>query len=79
MTAAWPINTEMQARLRAKESAALASSIYIVARKMDRQPTGFYNEVKEELKKHLNGKLERLWTEGIRRGGLLYFSYWFCN
>ncbi len=65
MTAAWPINTEMQARLRAKESAALASSIYIVARKMERQSTGFYNEVREELKKHLNSKLERLWAEGV--------------
>jgi adenine-specific DNA methylase len=32
---------------------------------MERQPTGFYNEVKEELKKHLNHKLERLWSEGI--------------
>ena len=55
----------MQARLRAKESAALASSIYIVARKMERQPTGFYNKVREELKKHLDEKLERLWAEGI--------------
>jgi adenine-specific DNA methylase len=65
MTGAWPLHTEMQARLRAKESAALASSIYIVARKMSRQPTGFYNEVKEQLKTHLNKKLERLWQEGI--------------
>ncbi|MEW6380671.1 MAG: DUF1156 domain-containing protein [bacterium] len=66
VTGAWPINTEMRTRLRAKESAALASSIYIVARKMTRQPTGFYNEVKEELKQHLNKKLDRLWEEGIR-------------
>jgi pentatricopeptide repeat protein len=65
ITASWPINTEMRARLRAKESAALASSIYIVARKMQRQPTGWFNEVKEELKKHLNEKLDRLWKEGI--------------
>jgi putative DNA methylase len=71
MTGAWPLNTEMKARLRANESAALASSIYIVARKMERQPTGFYNEVKEELKKHLNQKLQRLWEEGI--GGADFF------
>lgn len=32
---------------------------------MERQSTGFYNEVREELKKHLNSKLERLWAEGI--------------
>ena len=71
MTAAWPLHTEMQARLRAKESAALASSIYIVCRKMTRKATGFYNEVKEELKGYLNKKLERLWEEGI--GGADFF------
>ena len=65
MTAAWPLDTEMQLRLRAQESAALASSIYIIARKMERQPTGFYNEVKEEMVKHLNAKLHRLWEEGL--------------
>jgi adenine-specific DNA methylase len=37
VSAAWPLNTEMQSRLRANESAALASSIYIVARKAPRQ------------------------------------------
>jgi putative DNA methylase len=42
MTGAYPINTEMGARLRAQDSATLASSIYIVARKMERQSTGFY-------------------------------------
>ena len=65
MTGAWPLNTEMQSRPRAQESAALASSIYIVARKMEREPTGFYNEVKEEMRTHLNTKLHRLWEEGL--------------
>ncbi len=65
MTGAWPLHTERKARMRARESAALASSIYIVARKMQREPTGFYSEVKEELRKHLDQKLERLWQEGI--------------
>ena len=65
MTGAWPINTEMQKRLRANESAALASSIYIVARKMKRQSTAFYNDVKDELKRYLDKKLEHLWEQGI--------------
>jgi len=65
ITASWPINTEMRERLRANESAALASSIYIIARKMKRESTGFYNDIKEELKTYLYGKLERLWGEGI--------------
>jgi len=32
---------------------------------MERRPTGWFNEVKEELKKHLNKKLDCLWKEGI--------------
>ena len=71
MTGAWPLDTEMKGRIRALESAALTSSIYIVARKMDRQPTGFYNEVKAELTTHLNAKLHRLWAEGL--GGADFF------
>jgi putative DNA methylase len=71
MTSAWPLRTEMKARLTARETASLASSIYIVARKMARQPTGFYNEVREELRQHLDRKLQRLWEEGI--GGADFF------
>jgi len=55
----------MKARLRARESAALASSIYFVARKMERKETGWYNEIREEIKEYLYQKLERLWQEGI--------------
>ena len=71
VTGAWPLHTEMRTRLRAQDSATLASSIYIVARKMARQPTGFYNEVREELRQHLDAKLQRLWEEGI--GGADFF------
>jgi len=65
ITASYPLNTEMQSRLRASESAALSSSIYIVARKIKKEGTGFYNDVKEELKQYLNKKLDLLWKEGI--------------
>lgn len=65
ITASWPIHTEMKSRLLARGSAALASSIYFVARKMEREETGWYNQVKEEIKKHIYEKLERLWQEGI--------------
>jgi putative DNA methylase len=65
VTAAWPINTEMKERLRAKESAALASSIYMVARKFTREPIGIYKNIKDELKVHLGKKLDVLWGEGI--------------
>ncbi|MEO0292625.1 MAG: DUF1156 domain-containing protein [candidate division WOR-3 bacterium] len=71
VNASWPVNTEMQSRLNAKETASLASSIYIVARKMERKDIGFYPEVKKELESYMNEKLERLWQEGI--GGADFF------
>ena len=71
MTGAWPLNTERKSRLRSQESATLASSIYIVARKMERESTGFYNEVKAEITSHLNARLHRLWEEGL--GGADFF------
>ncbi len=71
VSAAWPIYTEMQSRLRANKSAALASSIYIAARKAARQPTGFYSEVRAELRRHMDARLQRLWEEGV--GGADFF------
>lgn len=68
VTGSLPISTEMKTRLLASETAALASSIYIVARKSPRQPTGFYNDVRTELNQHLDAKLHRLWEEGIGGG-----------
>lgn len=64
-TASWPIHTERKSRLRAMESAALASSIYIVARKVEKQGIGWYDEVKKEMKDYLKKKLDMLWKEGI--------------
>ena len=65
VTAAWPIHTEMKSRMVAKESAALSSSIYMVARKSSRQKLGFYRDVKKGLSTHVAGKLEQLWKQGI--------------
>jgi adenine-specific DNA methylase len=71
VNAAWPLNTEMQSRLLANETAALASSIYIVARKAARRATGFVNEVRAELRRVMHRKLDRLWAEGV--GGADFF------
>jgi len=70
-TATWPIDTEMKSRLRAKESAALASSIYFVCRKMERKEVGWFNDVKEEIKNYIYERLENLWKEGV--SGADYF------
>lgn len=71
ITASYPLNTEMQSRLRASNSAALASSIYIVARKLPRKKFGVYKKVRRELEEYLNHRLDLLWKEGI--GGADFF------
>ncbi|MYG06503.1 DUF1156 domain-containing protein [Candidatus Poribacteria bacterium] len=65
ITGAWPIDTEMKSRLRAMDSAALASSIYMVARKRKREAYGLYQDVKKELEDHLKQKLFTLWESGF--------------
>jgi len=66
MTASWPVHTEMQARLRAQESAALASSIYMVCRKRTTEEIGDYNQVRREIERRVREKLAQFWEEGIR-------------
>ncbi len=66
LTASWPLNTEMKARLRAKESAALASSIYMVCRKRTTEEIAYYSQVREEIAHRIEERLERFWQEGIR-------------
>jgi len=70
-SASWPIDTEMKSRLNAKETASLASSIYIVARKAKKEGIGWFHEVKEEIKTHIHNKLDHLWKEGV--SGADYF------
>ena len=65
VTAAWPIHTEMKSRLRSTKSAALLSSIYMVCRKLEKIPVGFYRDVKRDMRHYLSKKLDQLWDEGI--------------
>jgi adenine-specific DNA methylase len=65
VTASWPIDTEMKEKVKAHGTASLMSSIYLVARKMDRIETGWFNEVKEEIKNYLHKRLEELWKVGV--------------
>ena len=64
-TAAWPIDTEKKVRWRSYNSAALTSSIYMVARKTEREEWGTYREVLQELEVHLKEKLFTLWEWGF--------------
>jgi putative DNA methylase len=65
-TMAWPIHTEMQARLLALESAALASSIYMVCRKRQGAATGYWSEVRRETRELVERRLQQFWDAGVR-------------
>ena len=65
VTAAWPVHAEKKGRLRSQKSAALLSSIYMVCRKIVRDEIGFYPDVRRDLRKYLDKKLDQLWLAGI--------------
>lgn len=66
VSASWPLNTEMSTRLRAQNSAALASSIFIVCRKRQAQDDGFFDDVRREMTARIKERLDFFWSEGIR-------------
>jgi len=68
VTSSWPIHSVKSYRLRARGSAALASSIYMVCRKIHREKIGFWNEIQVKIKMCVEEKLEQFWNEGIAGG-----------
>jgi putative DNA methylase len=69
---AWPLDTENKSRLRAMESAALASSIFLVGRKREGKATGFYEtDVQPELEVIVRERVETLWDQGISGADLV--------
>ena len=65
VTSSWPLQTENTSRVRAQNSAALASSIFIVCRKRKSEEDGYFNEIKIELEKKIKIKLDQFWSQGI--------------
>ena len=63
----WPIRTEQAARMRAQASAALASSVWLVAKKrpIDTRP-GWDNNVLQEMQTNVETMLTEFWDAGIR-------------
>lgn len=71
VTASWPIDTEMGSRLRAHNSAVLASSIHLVCRPREnpdgsvRDDVGEWREVLAELPLRIREWMPRLAREGV--------------
>jgi adenine-specific DNA methylase len=68
----WPISTEMGGRLRAHDSAALATSIHLVCRPRPDDAIGDWSAVHRELPKRVGEWMERLQSEGIRGADLVF-------
>lgn len=67
VTASWPIQTEMLSRQRASQTAALASSVWLVCKK--RSPIvrpGWDNKVLDEMRANITTQLRDFWDAGIR-------------
>ncbi len=73
ITGSWPLATEMSSRLRARESAALATSVHLVCRpRRDDAPVGDWASVLRELPNHVTDWMERLQSEGVRGADLVF-------
>jgi putative DNA methylase len=69
---AWPLDTEAKARVAHRGDAALASSIFLVARKRDGAKTGSYDEqVRLQLEEIVRERVETLWEMGISGADLV--------
>ncbi len=71
VTGSWPIDTEQPTRLRARDSAALASSIHLVCRPREgvgdiaNESIGEWRDVLGELPKRIHEWMPRLAAEGV--------------
>ena len=73
ITGSWPIATEMASRLRARDSAALATSVHLICRpRTEEAPVGDWADVLRELPTRVTAWMERLQGEGIRGADLVF-------
>ena len=72
ITASWPIATERPGRLRAHNSAALATSVHLVCRPRVDDSVGDWGDVLRELPRRVADWMERLQTEGVRGADLVF-------
>ncbi len=73
ITGSWPIATESPVRQRARESAALATSVHLICRPRPKDAmVGDWADVLRELPKRVRSWMERLQGEGIRGADLVF-------
>ena len=73
ITGSWPIATERYSRLRARDSAALATSVHLVCRPRSADaPVGDWADVLRELPERVASWMQRLQSEGVRGADLVF-------
>lgn len=73
ITGSWPIATERGARLLARDTAALATSVHLVCRpRPENAPVGDWGGVLRELPKRVGDWMERLQGEAVRGADLVF-------
>lgn len=73
ITASWPITTERSARTRARDSAALSSSVHLVCRpRNENAGVGDWGDVLRQLPTRVADWIERLQEEGVRGADLVF-------
>jgi adenine-specific DNA methylase len=73
ITASWPIATERAARVRARDSAALATSVHLVCRpRSEDASVGDWGDVLRELPHRVGDWMEHLQREGVRGADLVF-------
>ena len=73
ITGSWPIATEAGNRLRARDSAALATSVHLICRpRLDDAGVGDWADVLRELPNRVGDWRERLQGEGVRGADLVF-------
>jgi putative DNA methylase len=72
ITGSWPVVTESGTRLRAKDSAALATSVHLVCRPREGHSIGDWGEVLRELPGRVAIWMERLQAENVRGADLVF-------
>jgi hypothetical protein len=73
ITGSWPIATERRARVNARDTASLATSVHLICRpRPDDAPIGDWATVLRELPKRVGDWMERLQGEGVRGADLVF-------
>lgn len=72
ITGSWPITSERPGRLRAQNSAALATSVHLICRPRTDDRIGDWEDVVRELPRRVGDWMERLQSEGVRGADLVF-------